>query len=100
MAELLVNKQGSFSSNPPALFPLITDGGITIDGINKRSSISVIPPFFYSYPLYVHILPIRPQQRSLLLIPLNPIGINPRGNNKNNTKYHIPIQTIHKRIIL
>jgi hypothetical protein len=47
----------------------------------------------------VHILPIRPQQRSLLLIPLNPIGINPRGNNKNNTKSHIPIQTIHKRII-
>jgi hypothetical protein len=81
-------------------FPLTNDGGITIDGINKRSSISVIPPFFYSYPLYVHYtITIRPQQRSLLLIPLNPIGINPHGNNKNNTEYHIPIQTIPMRII-
>jgi hypothetical protein len=37
-----------------SFLPLTNDGGITIDGINKRSSISVIPPFFYSYPLYVH----------------------------------------------
>jgi hypothetical protein len=40
--------------NPISQTPLTTDGGITIDGINKRSSISVIPPFFYSYTLYVH----------------------------------------------
>jgi hypothetical protein len=62
MVIILYWKHESFLSNNPDLFPLTdTDGGITIDGINKISSISVRPPFFYSYPLYVHIsIPITP----------------------------------------
>jgi len=32
--------------------------------------------------------------------PSEPNRYKSSGNNKNNTKSHIPIQTIHKRIIL